>query len=275
MKEFIKLFFKDFFYALGIAWLAVKLVIIYYPNLLWPKESFVFYLLIGLSCLFSFLRNYPTKKIKLLVPGSAATLIIEYGDILKSKNNIVITTSNFFNTSLSVISENSILGQYILRNLSGNSSRLDSEIVMDLSTVQGTLVNPIRGKNISYPVGTVACFNTNNNKVGFLMAILKIEDIGGNETVVSNYFDLLSSLEHLWDKIALKANDGVVDMPAIGSGIARNFGRSFDSVLFIAYSFIIRARNKRPCSTMRILLRRSDLPLNDYMKLKEAIKYLI
>ncbi len=275
MKEFFKYFLRDFFYSLGIAWLIIKLSLLYYPTFPWLKENFVFYIILDLSCLFSFLRNYPSHKAKITIPGTDAKLIISYGDILKSKNNIVITTSNFFNTSPSIISPKSLLGQYISKNLSGDNSTLDKDITNDLKNTQAENVSPTRGKDLSYPVGTVACFKTNNNMIGFLIAILKIKEVGGDETFKSTYYDLLKSLEQLWDKIALKADDGIVDMPAIGSGIARNFGRSFDSVLLISYSFIIRARNKRPCSVLRIFLRKEDFSLSEYVKLKEAIKYFV
>lgn len=264
----------DFLSSLGFFWLVVE-TFSYFVNQNTLRSTNLFLIIIFISTLFALFQNWPWGRIRYTISGTDAKLTIRFSNIMKEKGHIVMASSNFFNTSLDIISHNSILGQLIIKEYSSDHSIIDKEIDLSINSIKSILENVSRGKKKSYPIGTVASFSRKNNSKIFLIAITQITEINGKEYFESNKDFINTGLRKLWEQIEHDIDDESIAMTPLGGGISRAFPRTLDSILFISQSFINRVRIRRPCSELKIFVKRDDISLKNYYGLKNTISFLV
>ncbi|WP_286818329.1 macro domain-containing protein [Desulfobacter sp. UBA2225] len=267
--------FLTLFSLIGASWTVIKFIDFFWGNTInWHKSNYTFIISVAISLGYSIYANFPFRKIRKKIAGTEAYLTIKYGDILESKEHIAVSSSNLFNTSLSIISEKSLLGQIINKFFEGDNSKIEKDIKNSLSKITYEKIDVSKGKNLSYPIGTIATFDINKNQKVFLMAITKIYEENGVENIESNISYIHKAINELWDKTDKDADNGILNIVPLGAGISKAFNRTVESVLYIIQSFIDRAKKKRPCSELVIYLRRKDICLAEYMELKKITKFL-
>lgn len=261
--------------VLGSAWIVIKIADFFFTQYIgWLKEIPAFFVLVGFSIVCAIINKWPYKKIRERISGTDSYITLRYGDVLKSDGHIVISSSNYFNTSSDIIAPNSLLGQTIKKYYGGDNSKIEKDIASSLSITEGTETPAVRGKQISYPIGSVAVANIKDKKKAFLIAITKIKYVDGKEIIESNISNIHEALNRLWDKVDVEINDEILNITPFGSGIAKAFNRRVESILFIIQSFIDRAKKKRPCSELVIYVRKNEISLSEYMELKKIVKFL-
>jgi hypothetical protein len=149
MRQLIKLAFnyfikvvKDYIYVCGIISTIMSIISIfnkeYLDTILLYKIHF--FIIFSLAII---IKNIPNLvfTIKIKIPGVESNIIIKNGDILKSKNNIGISSSNLFNIDTNIISKNSLLGEIINNEFKNDTSLLELELTESLKKYRGKNVN--------------------------------------------------------------------------------------------------------------------------------------
>jgi len=277
MKNLFFSFLKEFLFALGVCWLLLKLTdFFFHDRFIWLNSITMFWRVLLVSAIYSIIINWPWKKIRYRIGGIDTFISIQYGDILKINNNLVISTNNFFTTDPSLISSKSLLGQFISKYYAGDSSIITHKVQDALHSLPpGQTINVNIRNNISYPIGSVISFVGVENKHIFLMATTNIHYDKGNAIIHSEPSFLLKALDNLWKKVETTIDDQVLTMPPVGSGISHSFKRTSDAIFFIAQSFANRAKEKRPCSELKIYVRKNDLNFYEYQELRDGIRFLV
>jgi hypothetical protein len=228
-----------------------------------------------ISLVLAAVKTYPKRKLRLRVAGTDARISIHYRDILSETGHIAIASSNFFNTDLDIIAPKSVLSQFIVKCLNSQTNALDASISQSLAGVSATNVAVTRGKPLSYPVGTVACFDVPGGKKGFLMAITRVNYNGGQETVESQLPFIQTAIRELWQKVKTEINDEPLNITPLGSGVSRVFHKTMDSVMLLASEFVKECKRQRPCSELRIFIGEKDLRMADAVYLRELLSAIV
>lgn len=268
---------KNVLSIMGSAWIVIKLVEFFYSQSIgWLKDGSVFCTLLVVSLLYATYKSWPYRKTRKRISGTDSYITVQYGDVLKLDGDIVISSSNYFNTSLDLIAPKSLLGQTIKKYYNSDNAKIEKDIEASLNTVKATKTpNVTRGKQISYPIGSVAVAKIDEQRKLFLVAITKIEyDADSNEIIDSNISYIHEALNKLWDKVDTESNDGILNMTPFGSGIAKAFNRRIESIIYTIQSFIDRAKKKRPCAELVICIKKGDLSILEYMELKKIVNFL-
>ncbi len=275
---FIKELLSGFLPSIGLFLTAIKLIEFFFPNkLLWLQSNLVFVILIICSLSYSIYRYYPRKNARFRISGTDAYISIRIGDILLFDENIVIPTSNFFNTDPAIVAPNTLLGQYLKKHYNNDSVKISKEIDADiknsLAHIESEVANVRRGKSISYPLCSIATFKTPTNKKAFLIAITKITE-NHDIHVESNISYIHEALDNLWNKAEIEIDNGILHITPFGSGVSRAFNKTTESIIYIAQNFIDRAKRKRPCSELVIFIKDGSVNNIEYMELIKIINFL-
>ncbi len=274
-QTYIKNLIKDFLFIFGAFWLIIESLSFFFPNFDWLSDLPVFLSVLGLSFVFSFLKNLKKKTITFQISGTEAKIIIYFDDILQENGNIVFPSSNFFNTSADLVAPNTLLGQYIDQNLNGNPEIIEEGLKESLKNIESKKIDVKKGKKASYPIGTVGVFKKENGNKGFLIATTNIyEENGEIKSIKADITTIYQSLNNLWDKVSKEIDDGVLDLIPLGTGVSRAFNTTIESIFFIALSFINQARIRRPCKELRIFIKPDVLKTEKYYLLKNALSTL-
>lgn len=275
---FIKELLSGFFPAIGLFLTIIKLMEFFFPkNLLWLQSDSFFTILLFCSLVYSIYNYYPRKTARFRISGTDAYITIRKGDILLSDENIVIPTSNFFNTDPDIVAPNTLLGQYLKKYYNNDTARInkeiDTHIQNSLEHVKGEQVKVRRGKEISYPLCSIATFRTPAKKKAFLIAITKITE-NHELHIESNISYVHEALNNLWDRIDVEVDNGLLHITPFGSGVSKAFNKTTESIIYIAQNFIDRAKRKRPCSELVIFIRDGSVNTIEYMELIKIIRFL-
>jgi hypothetical protein len=214
-------------------------------------------------------------KIKVKLPKIDSYIIIKYGNILKSKNNICLASSNLFNVDTNIINKNSVLGKLVNGEYKNNIANIDEELKQSLNHYEHKLVNVRHGgHNFSYPVGSIGCFERRDKKV-YLIAITNIDDSQSELIPESKkeYIDL--ALNNLWIKLRNESDNNDLSIPIIGTGISKSKNSKYFSILDICDSFINESTNKKIINNLEIIVYKDDLSIDSFNLLKKTLKELV
>jgi hypothetical protein len=273
--KLLKNIFLTSFSIMGGLWIVVQIMYFFWKNQIsWLKSNEIFLLVFLISFISSIIINLPFKKIRIKISGTEVYLTLKKEDILKSKGHMAVSSSNFFNTDPNIIAKKSVIAQIIEFFFNGNNMDVEKGIENSLANIKFEEQAVSRGKNKSYPIGTIASFDINRDKRVFLMAITKISETNGNENIESNISYIHKAINNLWDKADKEIDNGVLNIIPFGTGISKAFNRNVESILYIVQSFIDRAKKKRPCSELIIHIKQDDISLDEYIELKKIVKFL-
>jgi hypothetical protein len=274
MRNFLLQWLKELFSCLGVFWMLLKFVEHFFA-IAWFSSKELFIIIIVFSLGYSIYKARPWTPIRVKISGSDVFISIHFSDILKEDGNIVIPSNNTFTTDLRVMSEKTLLGQFLLQKMSGNNSKMDEGIENSLRGLQTYPAKGRKGKPNAYPIGTVAVFETANGKKGFLLSLTEIVDEDSSTRIVAETEYLLKGLDELWKKVAVEIHDEPLDITPVGAGISHLFSRTLDAIIFTALDFARQSRIKRPCSELRIFVRKDHLTFDDYTILKQGLNAIV
>jgi len=193
------------------------------------------------------LRHRPISYFEYKDDKSDVSIVVKMGDLFKEDENMVIGVSDCFDTEVGdVISQRSIQGQFTAKYYSGDSSKLDKDLVKGLRKMK--VVGEVdekkkRGKKTRYPIGTTVVLDCGEKKV-FACAYAKMKP---NLMAETSMGDLWRSLNSLWEKIREKGEMKEVAMPVVGARFARIKGgvtyKSLVRLLLMSYITFARTQN--------------------------------
>ncbi|HMD90615.1 MAG TPA: macro domain-containing protein, partial [Anaerolineaceae bacterium] len=206
---------------------------------------------------------------RLSVPDTV--IVIKVGDLFKEDSNLVVGMSDTFDTEKgNIIKPKSIQGQFLATIYNDDTSRLNTDLSAALIGVSGKYdSNKTQGKNIRYPIGTVATLSVGTKKY-FCSAY---SCMGNDLKAQSDIFKLTTSLEMLWENIRLKGQGEKISMAVLGSDLARIGTASHSNLIkLIISSFILASRKERISEQLTIVIHQNNLEkinmfdINDFLQ---------
>lgn len=164
-------------------------------------------------------RCLPRNHVEMKIPSSDSSLKITFGDIFDREGVIVIPVNEYFDGQLgNHVSKKSLHGQFIKNLLDGQSQLFYRLISEDLESVQSETVPRKSGRNIKYPIGTVARADINGRR--FILAALSRTDTATLKSSATVH-DLWDCMNGIWQGARNFSNGENVNVPLIGSGLSR------------------------------------------------------
>lgn len=266
---------SSFLQFLGTISLVLGILGILFPNEFhYGYEGVIWLLCISLiGALFTII---PRREISRQFSVPDIKITIKVGDLFQEGGNLVIGTNDVFDTDIdikrNIIKPTSIQGQFLTKVYKNNLSQLDKDIE---NALQGLPGNPDNrktiGKNIRYPIGTVATLTVNAKKY-FCSAYSYMGD-DSNFKAQSSIKDLSNSLEMLWQEIGLKGSNEKVVMAVLGSDLARIGNAAHaDLIQLIVSSFILASRVQPITKELAIIIHHNNLEKINMIKLDNFLQ---
>ncbi|MET8048769.1 macro domain-containing protein [Streptosporangium sp. NPDC005286] len=237
----------------------------------WAYLTFIF----GISALGSSVRVWPrsTYQKHFPVPGTTVTLVV--GDLFEQEGHLVIGMNDIFDTEIpAIIKPGSIQGQLLLREYQNDLVRLNKDLEKALQGMPVLTIEPRQGKPVGkrrrYEMGTVAVIGDSGRRY-FCSAYARMDNSG---VVQASVEGLWLSLSKLWIVVRDVAQQDIVSIPVVGSGLARISGRlsHVDLVRLIILSFLAASRERIVTKELRIILYPADLTDVEFRSITDVLR---
>ncbi len=240
-----------FFAVVGILYLCVDLADAFN---IYKKDRHSYYgliILVLLALAYVLSTRRPLSRIIYKIPQKDFAVEVMIGDLFKVQGEVIISTSSTFDTDMSsgLIAATSLQGQLATNYFNGQTTEIDRQIELSLSSDQFTVNDKRPGKKKQYPIGTVARVNAHGKNL-YLVAMAHLDE-NGNASSDLKMID--EALEKLWVNLASKAELGNIVMPLMGTGRGRVAYPRKKMIERIAQSFT-DACNERAFSNKLIIV---------------------
>jgi hypothetical protein len=180
------------------------------------RAGWSFLALLVFTYFFIWLRSKNLNKIEINIEGS--TVLIKAGDIFTQEGLKAIAFNEYFDTLVDnkIISENSLNGIFIQKNLDITPSSLDLYIknyFLDSKEISEECANRKRGKTKKYQIGTICLYKD------YLLTAFSKFDVDNKATLTMPEY--LEFLINFWDKVNKIYAQQSVSTTIFGSGITR------------------------------------------------------
>lgn len=200
------------------------------------------------------------------------------GDLFEQEGNIVVGMADTFDTEPPhIIERHGVQAQLLERFYHGDRSALDNSLVDALAGVEriGEFApeDGKAGKQVIYPVGTVAAIAHTARRLVFCVAYTQMNSRCEARGSVDGVW---RSLTNLWDEVRARGNGDPISIAVIGGGQARiaQYLPAQDSIRFIALSYMFASRKEKVASRLNIVVRPSDVDRLDMLELQAFLKSL-
>ena len=224
------------------------------------------------SLLFGINRAWPRAVIQFYTVGNTAIQIVE-GDLFDQSTNLVIGMTTTFDTEgPHIISDSSVQAQFLARVYSGDLAALDSALSEALREVDPVGQRAKPGKQIVYPIGTVASIRLQRRHF-YCVALAEMDNFNSAHATVAG---LWNSLDSLWDVVRRTSNGDPVAIPVLGGGQSKlsQVLPARDAIRLIALSFTLASRAARVCQRLDIVVRKQDVQNLDILELRTFLHSL-
>lgn len=259
------------FACTGILSGAIQILIVFFSELSAYSGGYTFSAFVLISIAVGVYRAWP-RPIKEEYSAPKMSIVIEEGDILNEKGNVVIGMCDTFDTAMPFIAQESLQGQALAKFYQGNLTRFDQDI--DAALVGKVSVDNITkdGKQIKYGIGTVLPV-IHGPRLLYLLAYCKMDIANKASATVDGVW---KSLLSLWSEVSKTSNGTAVSIPVIGGAQARisHIMPAQDAIRFIILSFIFASRKERVCESLRIIVHPNDFKKLDRLELQSFLSSL-
>ena len=201
------------------------------------------------------IAGYLKQSIEIRSNAFDTTVKIIFDDLFSREGWKVISVNDFFDSTVDEnhVSKNSLHGIMLIKYWPGNISDWDSQIMQELNDIQPENV-PNRaphGKPNRYPIGTTAKVSTNNNN--FLCVALTSTNIDTLQASACSG-DLNMAIRGMLDKARTTCSGDVLNIPLIGSGLARTGIKPNIIVDLILLAVFEESKRQKITNFIRIVL---------------------
>jgi hypothetical protein len=258
----------------GIGFLAVLFGIydVIRPNAISQIKFPVELVVIALALIFGLWRAWP-RPVEETYSSPSTQIRLVPGDLFDRQDNLVIGMADTFDTAIPhIIQRQSIQGQFLEKAYAGDRAALDGDLAAALAgfTPSGTIEKD--GKQITYPVGTVAVIRRARQHF-FCVAYSEMNERHQAQATVDGFW---RSLMNLWASVRQHANGEPVAIPVIGGGQSRlsQILPAQDAIRFIALSFMLASRHTKVCDRLDIVVRPADVDKVDMLEIQAFLSSL-
>jgi hypothetical protein len=268
---------KYFFTTLGVLWLSVEITIYFVKDIkAWIEGHglFVFLTMIISGTLYAFIKTYPKRSFSREFRQYNTKISIQTGNIIEENCNIVIGSSDYFDSDTDLNAQKSLKYQLIGKLYKGNSEEFDKLVSKSLrdQEISGTF-NPAKkgGKMTQYPIGTTAVLPHENRKI-FILVMSRILNENGVNYTDSNPEILHTALINLWKKLITDGRTNEIALPVLGSGLARINLPNILLMQLIVLSYLIYAKRDRVVENLKIIIYEKNYNLREFYEITRFIK---
>lgn len=203
----------------GTLWLGAESLVAFLPSL--RLEGLKWYCpFLAVSAIGGAWRARPINRITFQIPTTDSWLEITFGDVFDGEGVVVIPVNEYFDGELGDhVSENSLHGQFIIRELGGHSKTfvdLTEDALAEIGPEE-TCVERKSGQRNRYAIGTVARLDVNHQR--YLLASLSHTDLVTLKASAT-VNDLWTCLAGVWKGVRQYSGGMPVKVPLIGSGLS-------------------------------------------------------
>ncbi len=258
-----KLFIQSLLAAFGALWLVLEA---YYglanTN---PENRIGFWIFLLVSAILGvtwflvdgfFLAGYLKRSIEISSNAFDTHIKIVFADLFTQDGWKTIPVNDFFDSAVdgSHVSENSLHGTMLKKHWSANTGDWDNQVLSSLTNIQPKeLLNdrPAPGKKNRYPIGTTV--KTSSNGQDFLCVAVANTNIDTLQ-VSANSENLHDSLRSLLQKARSTCSGAILNIPLIGSGLARTGIKPNIIVDLILLAIFEESKREKVTNEIRIIL---------------------
>lgn len=261
---------RRFLAVFGALWLLLEPAALLRPeDFQWGWAGYAALALI--SFLASLAWAWPRRSITKRIALSDTKITIQVSDLLDQSGNIIIGATDVFDTELGdVISPRSIQGQFQTRFFP-HTAELEQELQGELSGIQNKVdSSKERGKNVRYPIGTVAVVSKNGSRY-YLVAYSRM---AANLKAKSDVCKLTASLERTWDTVRVRGQREPVHMAVVGSDLSRTGLSKSLLIQLVILSFLDEERQENLTSHLYVHVHENDYEDIDFVLLEDWLSGL-
>ena len=284
LKKRITYFFKfqktkmlsNFLIMFGGIWLCLEFPSFLSDNFLQfikPFTNWILWISLFTSLIYAFIMSFPKMAYEKEFKASNTSIKIKVGDLINETCDIVVGTSDYFDTAYDTQSNISLKSQVINRLFNSDKENVDRLIENSLQNqaIEGTINQEKQiGKNKQYQIGTIAILPQNNRKI-YLTIITNLvfeNQDKHTETSPEKYHIALNSL---WNKIKVEGRKKEISIPVIGSGLS---GLNLSNLILMQsaiLSFVVFSKQTRITQKLNVVIKGDNYNPNDF---EEIIKFL-
>lgn len=219
-------------------------------------SSYAILPMIAFAVLYVVVTRRPINRVSYKVAGRDYVVEVRIGDIFAGTNDVVVSTNTTFDTSMAngLIATDSLQGQVATRFFQSNTDEIDEQLQIDLSRAEGTRRADAPGKNVEYPIGTVARVK-GHGRTFYFLAMSRLNAQGTASTSVREVEDALSSL---WSFILTNGELKDLSVPLMGTGRGRTGYPRKKMAERIAQSFADGSKDQVFSNRLSIVIRPED-----------------
>lgn len=214
----------------------------------------------------------PITRFSYKIPAKDFSVEVRIGDLFDGSDDVVVSTSTTFDTDMAsgLIDTDSIQGQVATRFFNANTAEIDRQLNIDLANVPATPRADALGKNLEYPIGTVARVKS-HNRTFYFVAMSRL-NAHGNAS--SSPRDIEDALEATWTFVKTSGSLKDLSVPLMGTGRGRTGIPRKKMVERIAQSFVDGSSGQVFSNRLSIVIRPADAE-NFVVNLYQVRDYLI
>ena len=190
-----------------------------------------------------------------------------FGDLFEQNGIRAIAVNEFFDSKIGKpVSDKSLHGMFLQKCFGGHPEPFDKQVDEQLKEIIGDEVEKIDGKTKSFPIGTTAIINANQDRY-LVFALSKTNP--NTCKADSNVSMMWDALHELWQRTRIESGGHDLNLPLIGSGLSGLGLPTRDLLNLIILSAITETKAKEITQRIRVILHRDrfdDLDLRDLKK---------
>ena len=223
-----------------------------------------FWFVVVVSVVYSLKKVWKPSRIKIKVANSDTSIEVLFGDLFEQEGVRAIAVNEFFDSTLGkVVSENSLHGYFLNKCFGGHPDAFDKQVDQQLADQPHDVVTRSQGKTKKYKIGTSAMVKA--DKSSYLIFALTNTDVV-TSMATADVTMMWVALHHVWQRARIECGGHALNLPLVGSGLAKIGLPTRDLLNLIILAIITETKEKVITQTIRIILHRSrfeDLDLRD------------
>ncbi|MFD5823872.1 macro domain-containing protein [Lentzea sp. NPDC060358] len=248
-----------------------------FPNFLPPIGPYFLAGIVTVAAIYGLIRAWPRPVEQSYSSPNTEIHIVE-GDLFEQDGNIVIGMTNTFDTEIPhIIDERGVQAQLLTRVYRSDRKKLDNALETALESQafeeKFTVEDRKPGKQVAYPIGTVATIEPSVRKLYFCVAYTKMNSRNEARGTIDGVW---RSLNNVWDEARTRGNGDPISIAVVGGGQARisQYFPAQDSIRFIALSYMFSSRREKVSSRLNIVVEKRVADNLDMLELQAFLKSL-
>jgi hypothetical protein len=257
---------QHIFTSFSVIFTVIKMITHFVPAI--KIEGIIpFIIAVIISIFFGLKKVWKPSKVEIKIANSNTVIEVIFGDLFEQNGIRAIAVNEFFDSQIGKpVSDKSLHGMFLQKCFGGHPEPFDKQVDEQLKEIIGDEVEKLDGKTKSFPIGTTAIINANQDRY-LVFALSKTNP--NTCKADSNVSMMWDALHELWQRTRIESGGHDLNLPLIGSGLSGLGLPTRDLLNLIILSAITETKAKEITQRIRVILHRDrfdDLDLRDLKK---------